>query len=47
LCAVQDWVKQTGERIIVLFEGRDAAGKLYLEVLVAKLVGPYARPAED
>ena len=27
LCAVQDWVKQTGERIIVVFEGRDAAGK--------------------
>jgi polyphosphate kinase len=27
LCSVQDWVKQTGERIIVLFEGRDAAGK--------------------
>src|SRR6186997_253303 len=27
LCAVQDWVKQTGQRIIVVFEGRDAAGK--------------------
>jgi polyphosphate kinase 2 len=27
LCAVQDWVKATGERIIVIFEGRDAAGK--------------------
>ena len=27
LCAVQDWVRQTGERIIVVFEGRDAAGK--------------------
>ncbi len=27
LCAVQDWVKKTGERIIVIFEGRDAAGK--------------------
>src|SRR5207244_11504527 len=23
----QDWVKQTGTRIIILFEGRDAAGK--------------------
>jgi polyphosphate kinase 2 (PPK2 family) len=23
LCAVQDWAKQTGQRIIVLFEGRD------------------------
>ena len=27
LCAVQDWAKQAGQRIIVLFEGRDAAGK--------------------
>jgi polyphosphate kinase 2 len=27
LCAVQDWVKEKGERIIVVFEGRDAAGK--------------------
>ena len=27
LCSVQDWVKQTGQRIIVVFEGRDAAGK--------------------
>ena len=27
LCLLQDWVKETGERIIILFEGRDAAGK--------------------
>jgi len=27
LCRLQDWVKQTGARIIVVFEGRDAAGK--------------------
>ena len=27
LCAVQDWVQATGQRIIILFEGRDAAGK--------------------
>jgi polyphosphate kinase 2 len=27
LCYLQDWVKATGARIIVLFEGRDAAGK--------------------
>lgn len=27
LCALQDWVKQEGARIIVVFEGRDAAGK--------------------
>ena len=27
LCSLQEWVKATGERIIVIFEGRDAAGK--------------------
>src|ERR1700760_4471897 len=27
LCHLQDWVKATGERIIIIFEGRDAAGK--------------------
>jgi polyphosphate kinase 2 len=27
LVAVQEWVKQTGQRIIIIFEGRDAAGK--------------------
>jgi len=27
LCHLQDWVKEKGARIIVVFEGRDAAGK--------------------
>jgi polyphosphate kinase 2 len=27
LCRVQTWVKETGARIIIVFEGRDAAGK--------------------
>src|SRR6516225_1797060 len=27
LCRLQDWVKEAGARIIILFEGRDAAGK--------------------
>jgi len=27
LCQLQDWVRATGLRIILLFEGRDAAGK--------------------
>src|SRR5499427_4193460 len=27
LCAVQDWVKHAGLRVVVVFEGRDAAGK--------------------
>ncbi len=27
LCHLHDWVKATGQRIVVVFEGRDAAGK--------------------
>jgi polyphosphate kinase len=27
LCHLQNWVKQSGARVIILFEGRDAAGK--------------------
>ena len=27
LCALQEWVKSTGQRVIIVFEGRDAAGK--------------------
>jgi polyphosphate kinase 2 len=27
LVAVQEWVKSTGQRVVVVFEGRDAAGK--------------------
>jgi len=27
LCKLQDWVKHRGLRVIVIFEGRDAAGK--------------------
>src|SRR5882757_4439981 len=27
LVKLQEWVKATGERIVVVFEGRDAAGK--------------------
>jgi polyphosphate kinase 2 len=27
LCTLQEWVKAEGERVIVVFEGRDAAGK--------------------
>ena len=27
LCALQEWVKEKGQRIIVVFEGRDGAGK--------------------
>jgi polyphosphate kinase 2 (PPK2 family) len=28
LCHLQDWVKATGTRIIIVFEGRDAAGRV-------------------
>jgi polyphosphate kinase 2 len=27
LCHLQEWVRQTGQRIIIIFEGRDGAGK--------------------
>ncbi len=27
LCNLQDWVKESGARVVVVFEGRDAAGK--------------------
>jgi polyphosphate kinase 2 len=27
LCALQEWVKENGLRVVVVFEGRDAAGK--------------------
>jgi polyphosphate kinase len=27
LCRLQEWVKHKGLRVIVIFEGRDAAGK--------------------
>lgn len=27
LCTMQDWIKETGQRIVIVFEGRDAAGK--------------------
>jgi polyphosphate kinase 2 (PPK2 family) len=28
---MQSWVKDTGQRLVVLFEGRDAAGMVALE----------------
>jgi polyphosphate kinase len=27
LCTLQEWVKATGQRVVLVFEGRDAAGK--------------------
>jgi polyphosphate kinase 2 len=40
LCALQDWVKETGARIIVVFEGRDAAGKGGLIKAITDRVSP-------
>jgi polyphosphate kinase 2 len=40
LCKLQDWVKATGARIIVVFEGRDAAGKGGLIKAITERVSP-------
>ena len=40
LCHLQDWVKATGQRIIVVFEGRDAAGKGGMIKAVTERVSP-------
>ena len=36
LCHLQEWVKAEGARIVILFEGRDAAGKGVCELRVQK-----------
>ena len=40
LCYLQDWVKETGARIILLFEGRDAAGKGGIIKAITERVSP-------
>jgi polyphosphate kinase 2 len=40
LCYLQDWVKATGARVIVLFEGRDAAGKGGIIKAITERVSP-------
>jgi polyphosphate kinase len=40
LCHLQDWVKETGARVIVVFEGRDAAGKGGTIKAIAERVSP-------
>ncbi len=40
LCYVQDWVKDTGARIILVFEGRDAAGKGGVIKAITERVSP-------
>ena len=40
LCAVQEWAVATGARIIILFEGRDAAGKGGIIKAITERVSP-------
>jgi polyphosphate kinase len=40
LCYLQDWVKAKGLRIIILFEGRDAAGKGGVIKAISERVSP-------
>lgn len=40
LCYVQDWVKETGTRVIIVFEGRDAAGKGGIIKAITERVSP-------
>ena len=40
LCVLQDWVKEEGARIIVVFEGRDAAGKGGVIKAITERVSP-------
>jgi len=42
LVKVQDWVKKTGARIVILFEGRDAAGKGGIIKRILERVSPRA-----
>jgi len=40
LCKLQDWVKHKGKRIIVVFEGRDGAGKGGIIKAITERVSP-------
>ena len=40
LCYLQDWVKSTGRKIVLVFEGRDAAGKGGLIRALTERVSP-------
>ena len=40
LCALQDWVKKNGLRVVVVFEGRDAAGKGGIIKVITERVSP-------
>jgi polyphosphate kinase 2 len=40
LCALQDWVKEKGLRVVLVFEGRDAAGKGGVIKAITERVSP-------
>ena len=40
LVAVQEWVKHSGQRIVIVFEGRDAAGKGGIIKAITQRVSP-------
>jgi polyphosphate kinase 2 len=40
LCYLQDWVRETGTRVIIVFEGRDTAGKGGLIKAITERVSP-------
>jgi polyphosphate kinase 2 len=40
LCYLQDWVKETGARVILVFEGRDTAGKGGIIKAIAERTSP-------
>ena len=40
LCYLQDWVRETGARVIIVFEGRDTAGKGGLIKAITERVSP-------
>jgi polyphosphate kinase 2 len=40
LCHLQDWVKETGARVVLVFEGRDAAGKGGIIKAITERVSP-------
>ena len=40
LCHLQDWVREAGERVIIVFEGRDTAGKGGIIKAITERVSP-------
>src|SRR5205085_4274486 len=40
LCSLQDWVRETGARVVVVLEGRDTAGKGGLIKRITERVSP-------